>query len=138
MEAVILVIHLILALGLIIMVLLQPAESGGFLGQGGSMSNMLAPRRSGDIMTRMTGIFAALFFVTSLSLAFIATKATPQNSILDEVEAPVAAVGQTVDGEAVATDAETPVAPVDGATADEAAPADAANDDEQPTAPIAQ
>lgn len=93
MEAVLLVIHLIIALGIIVLVLVQPAESGGFLGSGGSMSNMMAPRRKGDVLTRMTGILATCFFVTSLLLAIIAShRPVANDSILDAdgVAAPVA------------------------------------------------
>ncbi len=136
MEAVLLVIHLIVALGIIILVLLQPAESGGFLGQGGSMSNMLAPRRSGDIMTRMTGIFAALFFITSLSLAFVATKSAPESSILDELETPAAATQAVTDEDAAAVSDETPVAPIAGES-DVVTPAAPTATDAEPTAPIA-
>ena len=43
MEAVLLVIHLIVAIGIIVLVMLQPAEAGGFV--GGGASNLMAPRR---------------------------------------------------------------------------------------------
>ncbi len=119
MEAVLLVIHLIFALGIIILVLVQPAESGGFLGSGGSMSNMMAPRRTGDVLTRLTGGFAAAFFVTSLLLAIVASHRPAQpGSILDAADSAPVAVEQ-------------PVAPV---SEDVAAPADV---DTAPKAPIA-
>ncbi len=85
MESVILVIHLIVALSIIVIVLIQPSEAGGFLGSGGSMSNMMAPRRSGDVLTRMTTILAGIFFLTSLSLAIIAEHRGPAKSILEEL-----------------------------------------------------
>ncbi|MFH1158031.1 MAG: preprotein translocase subunit SecG [Pseudomonadota bacterium] len=86
MEAVILVIHLIVALSIIAVVLVQPSEAGGFLGSGGSMSNMMAPRRTGDALTRATTILAGLFFLTSLALAIIAEHHGPAKSILDIAE----------------------------------------------------
>lgn len=110
MEAVLLVIHLIIALGIIVLVLIQPAESGGFLGSGGSMSNMMAPRRKGDALTRTTGILATSFFVTSLLLAILAShKPHHPASILDtdDASAPVV-LEQAADGEAAAPAAETP------------------------------
>ncbi len=82
MEAVILVIHLIVALSIIIVVMIQPAESGGFVG-GGNMSNMMSPRRGADVMTRITTILAGIFFVTSLSLGIIASNNSSQKSILE-------------------------------------------------------
>lgn len=83
MEAVVLVIHLIVALAIIAVVLLQPSEAGGFLGSSGSMSNMMAPRRTGDVLTRLTAILAGTFFLTSLSLAIMAKRQGEAKSILD-------------------------------------------------------
>lgn len=83
MEAVVLVIHLIVALGIVAVVLVQPSEAGGFLGNSGSMSNMMAPRRSGDVLSRLTGILAGCFFLSSLFLAVMAGQRGPEKSILD-------------------------------------------------------
>ncbi len=130
MEAVLLVIHLIIALGIIVLVLVQPAESGGFLGSGGSMSNMMAPRRKGDVLTRMTGILATCFFVTSLLLAIIAShKPVHHNSILDadDAAAPVA-VEQPAGEDMVPADVKAEDAPA----------AEAPATDEVPKAPISQ
>ena len=91
MMSVILVIHLIVAVGIVAVVLVQPAETGGFLGNSGSMSNMLAPRRKGDALTRLTAILAGVFFLTSLTLAILAEHNAPKKSILDvQTEEPAA------------------------------------------------
>jgi preprotein translocase subunit SecG len=82
MEAVILVIHLIVAVSLIIIILIQPSEAGGFMGSG-SMSNLMAPRRGADVMTRTTTILAGCFFATSLFLAIAANHNPVSKSILD-------------------------------------------------------
>ena len=82
MEAVILVIHLIVAVSLIIIILVQPSEAGGFMGSG-SMSNLMAPRRGADVMTRTTTILAGCFFATSLFLAIAANHHPAAKSILD-------------------------------------------------------
>ena len=83
MDAVILVIHLIVAVALIIVILIQPSEAGGFMGSG-SMSNLMAPRRTADVMTRTTTILAGIFFLTSMALAIVANHHRPtQKSILD-------------------------------------------------------
>ncbi|MCK4945667.1 MAG: preprotein translocase subunit SecG [Alphaproteobacteria bacterium] len=84
MEAVILVIHLIVALSIIAIVLVQPSDAGGFMGSSGGTSNMMTQqRRTGDALTRATTILAGLFFLTSLALAIIAEKRGPDKSILD-------------------------------------------------------
>lgn len=133
MEAVLLVVHLIIALGIIIVVLIQPSEAGGFLGSNGSMSNMLAPRRSGDGLTRLTGILAALFFTTSLLLAIVAGSRPAPTSIMDEMEAVTPALQNTTPAEAQ----EEGAAPADADAQDATAPAPEA-EPEAPTAPIAK
>lgn len=135
MEAVLLVIHLMIALGIIVLVLIQPAESGGFLGSGGSMSNMMAPRRKGDVLSRMTGILAGCFFATSLLLAVIASHRPVQhNSILDEADANAPMAVEQPAAEGAATDVKT------DAAASEEKPAAAeqppATEGEAPKAPI--
>lgn len=126
MEAVILVIHLIVAIAIICIVLIQPSESGGFLGNSGSMSNMMMPRRSADVLTRATTILAGCFFVTSLVLAVMAGNRPAESSILDNVSGETPAVAAPAAADAVATesDAEKDAAP-------EAAP-------KAPKAPISQ
>lgn len=105
MEAVVLVIHLIVALAIIGVVLLQPSESGGFLGNSGSMSNLGAPRRTGDVLTRLTAVLAGIFFITSLMLAIIAEQRAPDKSILDAVSDETPAVTKTEKAPAAALDA---------------------------------
>ena len=83
MESVLLVIHLIVAVGIISVILLQPAESGGFLGSSGTMSNLMAPRRGADAITRLTTILACCFFATSLTLAIVASHKEGPKSIMD-------------------------------------------------------
>ncbi|MBI3440239.1 MAG: preprotein translocase subunit SecG [Proteobacteria bacterium] len=115
MEAVILVIHLIVALSIIAVVLVQPSEAGGFLGSSGSMSNMMAPRRSGDALTRLTTILAGVFFLTSLSLAIIAEHGSAaKKSILDvaTTDQPAATKGAPVVPKAAAPKKVKPTAPI--------------------------
>ncbi len=108
MEAVLLVIHLIVAVSIIITILIQPSEAGGFMGNSGSMSNMMAPRRGADVLTRMTTILAGLFFLTSLLLAISANQHPRARSILDV---------DTGDKAAIEQKAGAPKAPVqDGST----------------------
>uniref|UniRef100_UPI0035A9A809 preprotein translocase subunit SecG n=2 Tax=Alphaproteobacteria TaxID=28211 RepID=UPI0035A9A809 len=65
MENVVLTIHLILALLLIGVVLLQRSEGGG-LGMGGGGSGTMSARGAATAMTKLTWIFAAAFIVTSI------------------------------------------------------------------------
>lgn len=90
MELVILVIHIFLALAIIGIILIQPPESSGLGGLGGSNPMAgVSGRSQGNILTRATAILAGLFIVTSLTLAILASHKPKTNSILDA--APVTA-----------------------------------------------
>lgn len=86
MELVILVIHIILALAIIGVVLLQPPESSSLGGLGGSNA-MAGPsgRGQGNLLTRATAILATAFIVTSLTLAILSGHHGKPVSILDDV-----------------------------------------------------
>jgi preprotein translocase subunit SecG len=89
MGSVILVIHLFLALAIIGLVLLQRSEGGGLGMGGGGMGGLASPRGAANLLTRATGICAALFFCTSLILGIMAGAQGSRNtSILDELDQP--------------------------------------------------
>lgn len=81
MENVILTIHLILALLLIGVVLLQRSEGGG-LGMGGGGGTMSA-RGAATALTKLTWVFAAAFIVTSITLTILATRGGDGGSVVD-------------------------------------------------------
>ena len=83
MSSVILVIHLIVAVVLIVLILLQRSEGGG-LGIGGA-GDFMSGRAAGNILSRLTGIFALVFFVTSLSLALLSS-INQKSGIIDGVK----------------------------------------------------
>lgn len=82
MQTVLLVIHLILAIGLVVTVLLQRSE-GGALGIGGGPGGMMSPRGAANLLTRATAILAAAFFVTSLTLTILADDGSRGRSIME-------------------------------------------------------
>ncbi len=81
METILLVIHLILAIALVGVVLLQRSEGGG-LGIGGGGGGLMSVRGTANLLTRVTGVLAAGFMVTSLVLAIIAGHRSEPKSIL--------------------------------------------------------
>ena len=81
MENVLLIIHLIIALILIAVVLLQRSEGGG-LGVGGD-NNFMANRSATTALNKLTWIIAVLFLITSLILTIIAANEAGNQSILD-------------------------------------------------------
>ncbi len=85
MENVVLIIHLILALALIGVVLLQRSEGGG-LGMGSSGGNgAVSGRSAATLLTRVTWFLAAAFIVTSLVLTIIAAERSSGASVLDRL-----------------------------------------------------
>ena len=83
MQNVVLVIHLILALGLIGIVLLQRSEGGG-LGIGGGGGNS-SGRPSSTALGKVTWLFAIAFIITSLTLTIIAAKNSQGDSVIERL-----------------------------------------------------
>ena len=84
METIILVIHLILAVALVATVLFQRSEGGGLgMGGGGGMG-LMTVRGTANLLTRATGILAAGFMATSITLAIMSGNTGEQRSILDQ------------------------------------------------------
>jgi len=106
MIQIILAIHLIIAIALVGVVMLQRSEGGGLGigggggsgGAGGGMGGLIGNRATANLLTRATGALATAFFVTSITLAILAGDSGEPTSILE------------VDG--VAPAAEEPLAPV--------------------------
>ena len=88
MQAIILVVHLLIALSLVAVVLLQRSEGGlgglGGSGGGGSMGGLIGGRAAANLLTRATGILAGSFFATSIVLAILAGTDTGPISIIGD------------------------------------------------------
>ena len=85
------VVHVLLAAGILGLVLLQRgkgADAGAGFGSGAS-GTVFGARGSASFLSRMTATLAALFFVTSLSLAYMAgNKTEAPSSVIDRVQTP--------------------------------------------------
>lgn len=81
METIILVIHLLLAIALVAVILLQRSE-GGALGIGGG-GGVMTGRGAANLLTRTTAILATGFMATSIILAILAGNTGEPVSILD-------------------------------------------------------
>ena len=83
MQAILLAVHLVIAVFLIGLVMLQKSE-GGALGIGGGQGGSLFSSRGvGNTLTRLTGILAACFFATSIALTMLNNK--HGGSIIDSI-----------------------------------------------------
>jgi preprotein translocase subunit SecG len=81
---VLLVIHVLIAIGLVGAILLQKKEAGlGGLGGGsGGLGGLMSGRAKADGLSKLTGFLATAFFVTSLVLALISTHSSTPNEIV--------------------------------------------------------
>ena len=93
MQTIVLVIHLLLALALVGVVLLQRSEGGlgglGGSGGGGGMGGLIGGRAAANLLTRATAVLAGSFFLTSIVLAILAGGNDSPVSIIQEGPAPV-------------------------------------------------
>jgi preprotein translocase subunit SecG len=74
LETVVIVVHLLVALGVVGLVLVQQgkgADAGASFGSGAS-ATVFGSQGSATFLSRVTGILAAVFFITSLGLAYFA------------------------------------------------------------------
>ncbi|MEM7206682.1 MAG: preprotein translocase subunit SecG [Pseudomonadota bacterium] len=87
METIVLVVHVLLAMTVIGLVLIQHgkgADAGAAFGSGAS-GTVFGARGSGSFLTRMTTAAVALFFVTSLVLFYFASQRPAElGSVIDD------------------------------------------------------
>jgi preprotein translocase subunit SecG len=91
METILVVIHLFLAIGLIGLILIQHgkgADMGAAFGSGAS-ATVFGSSGAGNFLSRTTGILAALFFATSLTLAYFAMQTGQEDSLMQDGAAPI-------------------------------------------------
>jgi len=122
METVILIVHVLAAVGVISLVLLQQgkgADMGAAFGSGAS-STVFGSQGSSSFITRSTAILATVFFITSLGLAVISSRGVDNSSVTET------ATTEVVDSKATVAE-DMPSAP-------QAPAAEAATD--MPTAPV--
>ena len=136
MQNVVLTIHLILALLLTGVVLLQRSEGGGLGMGGGGGGGVMTGRQAANVFTRLTWIFGIGLFCTSVALTIIAAREASTGSIIDQLggnsesqEAPATnlpGLGTYAPPPATSGQPVTPPAPEAAAPATEAPAADAA------------
>jgi preprotein translocase subunit SecG len=88
-HTLILVAHVVIAVALIALVLLQQgkgADAGAAFGSGAS-ATMFGSRGSASFLSRTTAALATAFFLTSLTLAYFATQTSAPKSVVERVQA---------------------------------------------------
>ena len=125
LETVVVVIHLLMALGLVVLVLLQQgkgADAGASFGAGAS-ATVFGSQGSATFLSRFTAILAAVFFITSLGLAFFAKEKAnelsgaglPDPAVLEQKqEVPAASDVPVLEEQKPKADAASDVPPAQG------------------------
>ena len=78
MESIIVIVHVVVAIAIVGLVLLQQgkgADAGASFGSGASQT-VFGSSGSGNFLVRATAVCATIFFVTSLSLSLVAKNQT--------------------------------------------------------------
>ncbi|MEQ6247422.1 preprotein translocase subunit SecG [Sulfitobacter sp. HNIBRBA3233] len=112
MENVVLIIHLLLALGLIGVVLLQRSEGGGLgIGGGGGGTSGRAPATP---MSKLTWLLGAAFVVTSITLTIVSAQRSAGVSVIDRLTQSPPALNQIDDDGPAAPDLDNLLPPAQG------------------------
>jgi len=114
MEQIILVVHLLVALAIIGLIMIQQgkgADMGASFGAGASQT-LFGSSGSGNVLTKATGWLVVLFFASSFGLALLATQNSQVANELD-LDIPVAAEAAVPEQElpVIEEDSPTVVAP---------------------------
>lgn len=76
MQLFITILHVLLSLSLILIILLQPGKEGAAVLGGGGSNQAYGPRGQANFLGRATTVVAALFMVTSITLAYRSSERT--------------------------------------------------------------
>jgi len=112
MQQIVLIVHVLVAVAVIGLVLLQHgkgADTGAAF--GGGSSSMFGSRGPTTLLTRLTAIFVTIFFLTSLSLAFLSKQQIESRSVVERVQTEEPVESQTSGAEGVGSSLEAPAVP---------------------------
>ncbi|MBP6986010.1 MAG: preprotein translocase subunit SecG [Alphaproteobacteria bacterium] len=108
MTTVLLVIHFFIAAFLVGVVLIQRSEGGALSGLGAG-GGMMSARGTANLLTRATGILAAMFFASSLLIAIVVRSPDSGKSVILEDHKKVEAAKEA---EALAPESKSEAAPM--------------------------
>ncbi|MFA9231481.1 MAG: preprotein translocase subunit SecG [Microgenomates group bacterium] len=115
MENIVLTVHLILALLMIGVVLLQRSEGGGLgMGSGGG-GGAISGRAAATALGKITWVLAACFIATSITLTIMAANRAGSDSVANQlgIDAPASATAPATDTPAVKPEDLLPPVPAD-------------------------
>ena len=88
MQQILLILHVFVAVGLIALVLMQQgkgADAGAAFG-GGSSGSLFGSRGPSSFLAKSTAILAAVFFVNSLALGYLAGHSVERRSVVEQFQ----------------------------------------------------
>ena len=88
MQQFLLIVHVLVSIGVVALVLLQHgrgAATGAAFG-GGASGSVFGSRGPTTFLTRLTTILVTIFFLTSLSLAWLSTQSVDRRSVVERVQ----------------------------------------------------
>lgn len=91
LYSILMVFQVVLSIGIIVLVLLQHgkgADAGAAFGSGAS-STVFGSRGSANFLSRSTGVLATVFFLNSLTLAYLAGNQPDPTSVIETIGTPV-------------------------------------------------
>lgn len=125
MQTLVLVLHILAALGIVVLVLLQHgkgADMGAAFGSG-SAGSLFGSAGAANFLSRTTAVLAAVFFLTSLGLTYFSAP-SKSSGVIEQMEIP--GTPQK------AAPAQQPAAPAPSAPAPAAPPAESGKSAEIP------
>ena len=94
MIIVLFAVHVLIAISLVGVILLQKSEGGALGMGGGGMSGFMTGRSTANLLTRATAILAAAFMMTSVLLVVMHNRERAPRSIIEQ-GSPAAPVAPT-------------------------------------------
>jgi preprotein translocase subunit SecG len=96
MIIVLFVLHVLIAIGLVGVILLQKSEGGALGMGGGGMSGFMTGRTTANLLTRVTAVLAAAFMTTSVLLVVVHNRERAPRSIIEQGAPPAAPAAPVV------------------------------------------
>jgi preprotein translocase subunit SecG len=117
LKTLLVVLQIVAAIGVIGLVLVQQgkgADMGAAFG-GGSSGGLFGAAGSANFLSRLTAIFATVFFVSTLGITLLGSTKSQNSGVLSGTTAPAPVVAPAVPADAAKSGAPATTAPVTGA-----------------------
>ncbi|QWD79311.1 preprotein translocase subunit SecG [Polynucleobacter sp. MWH-Spelu-300-X4] len=118
LKTLLVVLQIIAAIGVIGLVLVQQgkgADMGAAFG-GGSSGGLFGAAGSANFLSRLTAIFATVFFISTLGITLLGSTKSQNSGVLSGTSAPAPVVAPEVPADTAKNSSAAPTAPVTGSS----------------------